>query len=446
MSTSDVTASGGFHLPPTITRTLPNGVRVYAMEYHELPLVDFGVIIGSGAAQDPKGREGLADLVSDLLRKGTTTRSAREIADAIDFVGGSLDAGADQDGTRISAEFMKRDLSLGLDLLADMLMNPAFAPDEVERLKSETIGELQAMKENPGALASRRFIELLYGEHPYGHPTSGWETSVEAITPDDARAFYEAHYKPDNIIFVVVGDFDATQTVDAIGRRLAGWTGKATRAAEVPHPASLKKRSLYLIDKPDSTQSQIRIGALGIQRTDPDYIPAVVANTILGGGFTSRLVEEIRVNRGLSYGVGSRFYALVETGPFVISTFTKSATTRETVQLALDVMEAFRKEGPTPGELDKARKYLKGAFAIGHQSPDSLADALGELAFHNLPLDYYDNYLDRLASLTVEDVKRVAAERFPADRLNIVVLGEAKAVRKDIETLGAVTPAPLTEH
>ncbi len=446
MSTSEITASGGFHLPPTTTTTLPNGVRVYAMEYHELPLVDFQVVVGSGAAQDPKGKEGLADLVSDMLRKGTATRSAQEIADAIDFVGGSLDAGADQDGTRISAEFMKSDLSLGLDLLADMLLEPAFSPAEVERLKSETIGELQAMKENPGALASRRFIELLYGDHPYGHPTSGWETSVSAITAEDVRAFYEAHYKPDNIIVIAVGDFDSARMTQLIGTKLSGWTGKAARAAELPHPAPLKKRSLYLIDKPDSTQSQIRIGALGIQRTDPDYIPAVVANTILGGGFTSRLVEEIRVNRGLSYGVGSRFYAMRETGPFVLSTFTKSATTRETVKVALDVMEAFRRDGPTAEELEKARKYLKGAFAIGHQSPDSLADALSEIAFYNLPLDYYDNYLDRLASLTLEDVKRVAAARFPAEKLDIVVLGEAGAVRKDLDTLGTVTPVPLTEH
>jgi len=446
MSTSNIPAAGGFRLPAVVSRTLSNGVRVYAMEYHELPLVDFQVVIRAGAAQDPKGREGLADLVSDLLRKGTATRSATEIAEAVDFVGGSLDAGADQDGTRISAEFLRKDLDLGLDLLADTVMHPAFAPEEVDRLKSETIGELQAMKENPGALVGRRFIELLYGDHPYGHPTSGWEGSVGAITRDDVRAFYEAHYQPDNVIVVAVGDFEAARMIDVIDRKLSAWTGKAAVAAELPHPAPLRKRTIYLIDKPDSTQSQIRIGALGIRRSDPDYIPVMVANTIMGGGFTSRLVEEIRVNRGLSYGAGSRFYALVESGPFVVNTFTKSATTRETVEVALEVLEGFRKDGPTAEEVDKAGKYLKGAFAIAHQSPDALADVLAEIAFHNLPLDYYDTYLDRLAAVSREDLKRVAASRFPFERLNIVVLGEAAAVRKDLETLGPVTPAPLSEH
>src|SRR5678815_3629556 len=154
---------GGFKLPPSVGRTLGNGMRVYVMEYHELPLVDFEVIVGAGAAHDPPGREGLASLVADLLRKGTTTRSAQEIADAVDFVGGSLGASADQEGTRITAEFLTKDLDLGLDLLLDSLRNPAFASAEIERQKAETISELKASRENPGLLASRRFIEILYG-------------------------------------------------------------------------------------------------------------------------------------------------------------------------------------------------------------------------------------------------------------------------------------------
>ncbi|HZI95487.1 MAG TPA: pitrilysin family protein [Patescibacteria group bacterium] len=439
---------GGFKLPPSVGRTLGNGMRVYVMEYHELPLVDFEVIVGAGAAHDPPGREGLASLVADLLRKGTTTRSAQEIADAVDFVGGSLGASADQEGTRITAEFLTKDLDLGLDLLMDSLRNPAFASAEIERQKAETISELKASRENPGLLASRRFIEILYGGHPYGHPTPGWESTVAPITRDDVAGFYRDNYEPDGIIFIAVGDFKNEEMMAKLEARLTGWKGKTAPRKAVPAPAKLPARAgrtIYLVDKPDATQSQIRIGGLGIRRVDPDYAALQVANTILGGGFTSRLVEEIRVNRGLSYGVSSRFYPMLQTGPFMINTFTKNPTTLETIKVALEVEQKFLKEGPTAEELDKARKYLKGAFAIGHQAPDAMADVLGEIAFYGLSKDYYDTWLDRIAAVTVDDVKRVTA-KFPAEGSILLVLGKAEEIRKDVETLGPVTVVPLSAH
>jgi len=436
---------GAFKLPPYTTKTLSNGAKLYAMEYHELPLVDMAVIVGAGSASDPNGKEGLADLVADLLRKGTPTRSARDIADAVDFVGGSMSASADQDGTHMSAEFLTKDLEMGLDLVTDVLMHPAFTQEEVERQKAETIGELKAARENPGLLASRRFVEQLYRGHPYGHPSSGWESSVEAVTREDVQRFYRDSYTPDNVIFIAVGDFNKEEMLGKLEKRLGGWSGKAAAKKPVPDPAKVKGRAIYLVDKADSTQSQIRFGGLGIRRDDPDYAVLAVANTILGGGFTSRLVEEIRVNRGLSYGVSSRFFALKQRGPFLINTFTKNATTLETVKLALDVHRKFVKEGPTAEEVDKARKYLKGSFAIGHQSPDALADVLGEIAFYGLPRDYYDTWLDRIAAVTVEDVKRVAA-KFPLDDSILLVLGQASAIRKELETLGPVTSVPLSEH
>lgn len=438
-------ASGGFKLPPFQSKTLKNGARIYVMEYHELPLVDFEVTLGAGSAQDPQGREGLADLVANLLRKGTSTRSARDIADSVDFVGGSLNASADQDGTRVTAEFLTRDVDLGLDLLVDTLMHPAFAPEEVDRQKKETINELRASRENPGLLASRRFIEILYGNHPYGHPTPGWESTVAAATRDDITRFYRDHYTPDNAIFIAVGDFKNEAMIAKLEAKLSGWTGKAAAKKPVPEPAVGQRGAIYLIDKPDATQSQIRIGGLGIRRVDPDYAALQVANTILGGGFTSRLVDEIRVNRGLSYSVSSRFYPMLQQGPFMINTFTKNATTLETVKVTLDVERNYVKEGPTPEEVEKAGKYLKGTFAIAHQSPDAMAGVLGEIAFYGLPRDYYDTWLDKIGAVTVADVKRVTA-RFPNERPVLLVLGKAEEIKKDLDTLGPVTLVPLAEH
>lgn len=434
--------TGKFRLPPSEGFTLANGMRVLAMETRGLPLVDFDLIIGSGAAHDPPGREGLADLTADLLRKGTAKRTAFELADAVDFTGGVLGASADQDGTRVSAEFLSSDLDLGLDLLAEIAMGPAFAPDEVERLKGETISELKAVKENPGLIASRRFVNILFSGHPYGHPTPGWESSVAEITREDVRAFYESHYTPGTMILVGAGDFASAEFIAKAEKRFGGWRGSAAMPREVPEPTVRAGRTIYFMDKPDATQSQIRIGGIGLSRTDPQYTSANVANTILGGGFTSRLVEEIRVNRGLSYGVGSRFYPLVKGGAFLINTSTKNQTTRETVEVALDVLGRFRADGVTDEELDKAKRYLRGTFAIGHQTPEAMAESLADIAFYGLPSDYYDTYLDRVTAITKDDVARVAA-RFPYENLVVLVLGKAEEVLKDLEKVGPVTVLPL---
>lgn len=440
-----MTGGGRFRLPPSESVTLDNGMRVLAMETRGLPLVDFDLIVGSGAAHDPAGLEGLADLTADLLRKGTAKRTAVELADAIDFTGGALGASADQDGTRMSAEFLSSDLDLGLDLLAEIAMSPAFATDEVERLKGETISELKAVKENPALIASRRFVNILFSGHPYGHPTPGWESSVAAITREDVRAFYASHYTPATMILVGAGDFTSAEFIAKARERFGGWRGGAGKPAPVPEPAKPSGRRIYFMDKPDATQSHIRIGGVGLCRTDPQYTQANVANTILGGGFTSRLVEEIRVNRGLSYGVGSRFYPLVRGGAFLINASTKNQTTRETVEVALDVLGRFRAEGVTGEELDKAKRYLRGTFAIGHQTPEAMAESLADIAFYGLPRDYYDTYLDRVTAITQGDVANVAA-RFPFEEMVVLVLGKASEVLGDLEKVGPVTVLPLGVH
>ncbi len=433
----------GFRLPEFASRRLPNGARLYAAEYHALPLVDIEVILPAGGSSDPLGREGLADMVAGLLHKGAGARPARELAEAMDFVGGSLGAAADQDGTRVTAEFLAQDLDLCLELLSDVLIRPGLAEEEVERARAETLAELQAARENPGLMASRRFVERIYPDHPYGHATAGREASVAAITREDVLAFYRSTAVPDRSIVVAVGDFDAAGMLDRMAQRLAPWErgGGAPRAVPPPRPAAARR--IVLVDKPDATQSQIRIGGLGMKRTDKDFVPIHVANTILGGGFTSRLVQEVRVKRGLTYGISSRLYPLVEQGPFLVSTFTKNATTRETIEVTLGLIDAWRREGATADELDKAKRYIRGKFAVGHQAPEALADAMGEIAFYDLPEDYYNNYLDWIDAVTLDDVRRVAALRFPSDQAVILVLGRASEILKDLETLGPVTVEAL---
>ena len=445
MTQSGSAAGGsGFRLPPSLSRTLDNGVRIHVMEFRGLPLVNCNVIIGAGAAHDPKGKEGLADMTASLLRKGTTSRSAMEIASEIDVLGATLDAVADPDATQVKSEFLARDTDAALNLLVEVVSHPAFSPEELERLRGEKLGALQAVRDDPATLVGRRFLELLYGKHPYGHAVTGWEATVGALTREDVTGFYGRHYVPSRMIVVAVGDFEAPRMLERLAGLFSALPAVKPAGSEepVPEPAAPGARAIYLVDKPESTQSQIRIGGIGIDRRDPDYIPLVVANTILGGGFTSRLVEEIRVNRGLSYGVRSRLLAQVQPGPFVISTFTKNATTLETIKVALAELEKFRRDGVTPEELGKARAYLKGTFAIHNQTGSALADALADIAFHQLPADYYDGYLDKIMAVTLEDVARVA-QRLPFEKLQIVVLGEAKAIRSDLASLGSVKDVPL---
>ena len=432
-----------FRLPDFAARVLPNGARLFAAEYHALPLVDIEVILGAGASVDPPGREGLADMVAGLLHKGAAARSAHELAEAVDFVGGSLGAAADQDGTRVTAEFLIQDLDLCLELLSDVLIRPGLAEEEVARARTETLAELQAARENPSLMASRRFVELLYAGHPYGHATAGRESSVAAITRQDVVSFYKSVCTPERAIVVAVGDFKAGEMLDRLERRLGPWEGRAAAKAVLPRPAPPAGRRILLVDKPDATQSQIRIGGLGMRRTDPDFVPIHVANTILGGGFTSRLVQEVRVRRGLTYGISSRLYPLVEQGPFLVSTFTKNATTGETLEVALGLMDAWRREGATAEELDKAKRYIRGKFAVGHQAPEAMADAMGEIAFYDLPAHYYNEYLDWIEAVTLDDVRRVAATRFPSGEPAILVLGRAAEVLGQLEKLGPVTVEAL---
>lgn len=437
-------ASGRFVLPPALRRTMPSGLRLIAMEYHKLPLVYLDVVIGSGAARDPAGKEGVASLTAHLLRKGAAGRSAQEIARSVDFAGGSLSAAAERDGSRVTAEFLVKDLDLALTLLTDVLMRPTLADQETERLKGEIIGELMALRENPGPLASRRIMEVLYRDHPYGHAAPGSESTVASLSAEDPRRYHAAHYVPENSFVVAVGDFDAGDMLDRLEASFSTWPSSGWVAPEpVPGPSAPEGRLVYLVDKPDATQSQIRIGGIGIRRTDPDHVPVQVANTILGGGFTSRLVQEIRVKRGLSYGASSRFYPMRREGPFIIGTFSKNETTIDAVRVSLDVLGTFRKDGATFEELDKALRYMKGTFALEHQSPESLADALTDIAFHGLPEDYYDGYLDRIDAVGLDDVARAAREKFPFERAVVLVLGRAESILKDLETLGPVTVVPI---
>ena len=428
-------------LPPVTRATLDNGLRVLVAEYHELPLVEVYMIVGAGAAQDPPGREGVAALTAGALTKGAGRLSADELARAIESLGGRIDATAGTDGTIVTAEFLSKDFPAGLDLLQRVLLDPAFARDEVRRARDEQQAGIVAALEDTSAVAEKCFAGFLYGTHPYGRPIEGRRETVAKLGRGDVTAFYDRWYRPNDTILVFVGDVTASDAVGRLREAFGSWRARpdaiATRAAP---PAALTARKILLVDKPDATQTQIRFGNIAIARSDPRYIPAVVANTILGGGFTSKLIEELRVKRSLTYAAWSQFAARLTGGDFRVGTFTKGPTTAETLALAIQVMGDFRGQPPEPAALEKAKAYLRGQFPLRVESPDALAGRLAEIEFNALPQDELTTYRARVAAVTGTDVAQVSAALMPTpETVAIVVVGKAAEIRDGlVAKFGAV--------
>lgn len=427
-------------LPPVTRATLKNGLTVVVMANDRLPLVDFLVQVKAGSVNDPPGKEGLADLTSGLLTQGAGARSAQQIAEAIAFVGGSLESDAAEERISVSCEVLKKDFGVGLELLRDVVVQPAFPAEEFARKKDEALGAIASTGDDPGEVADRELLPFLLGTHALGHPVLGWEASVKSLTRDDVLAFHRREFTPDNAMIAVVGDVEPKAVVAALEEAFKDWKPAGEpRPAPYPPLAGAGKRELLLVARPEATQSQIRLACPGVARNHPDYFTILVANTILGGGFTSRLVNEIRVVQGLTYSIGSRFRMQKNAGEFVVTTFTKNETLRKTIDETVAVIQRLKSEGPTEDELDKARRYLAGQFPLGLQAPDALAAQLLNVEFYGLGPDYLSTFTDRVNAVTMADCRRALKAYFCTDELKILVVTNPDTGRKALEGLGTLT-------
>lgn len=430
--------TAAFKLPPITVRTLPNGLTVLAAEYHELPLVVFHLLVQGGAAFDPAGKEGVAELTADLIRQGTAHRTAEELAREIEFLGGSIGGDAGYDFSTVSAEFLRKDLDHGLELFADVALHPAFRPDEFRRVQGLTLAEIVASRENPSSIADRCFQAYLYGRHPYGHPTEGTEASVHRMTTADARAFYDHHYGPQGSILVMIGDAKADELVARAEQAFGTWHSAATPPPALPVATAVQGRKVLLVDKPDATQSHIRVGNVAIARTDPVYVPAVVTATVLGGGFGSRLIDELRVKRSLTYGAWSYFITHRAPGDFRAATFTKVATTGEALNLTLDLLKQFAASGATAEELSRAQHLLGGQYPLQLETPNALAAKLAELTAYGVPRTDLEENPKRIVAVSLDDVRSVAGRWVAPDNAAVVVVGPAATIGPQIAALGPV--------
>jgi zinc protease len=436
-------------LPPITRRTLRNGLRVVVAEVVGVPLVSLSLVIGAGAAQDPAGEDGLAALVGGALRRGTTRLDAPEFSAALDLLAGELTVEVGHEATTVRAEFLSRDARAGLDLVAEMVREPGFRRGEIAREREEMLAAIVARAEDQDAVASVCYAAFLYRGHPFGRPVDGRPSTLADLGRREVAHFHGQYYRANNAILAAVADLPAERLLDAIGGSFGGWTTGAPPPARVADPRALATRRILVVDDPGAAQAHVRIGNVAIARNDPQYLEAEVTNTAFGGGFTSRLLQALRVERSLTYSAWSAFVARRARGDFRIETSTKVATAGDTVRLVLDELDRLRAAPPDAKETARAAAYLRGQFPFRLESPGALARRLAELEWFGLGLDEIGRFRSRVGRVRPADLAGIIARAVPpADRVAVVVVGPAKDVVPALGGLGPVevtTPADCVE-
>jgi zinc protease len=400
-----------------------NGMTVLVLEQHFLPIIEIHALIKSGSAQDPPEKAGLANLTASLLEEGTATRSSKQLAEQIDFVGGSLEVSASEDFTTAAARVLKKDAELGFTLLADILLHPAFPRQEFDRVRSQILGEIISDNDDPGHVAMKAFNQLVFHNHPYRWPVNGTEETLSKVTLADVQSFYAKEYLPNQVILVVVGDITVEQATALVETHLGAWKKGLSPSRTVKKPGAIDKKILRLIEK-DLTQSTIVLGHSGISRTNPDFYAVTVMNHILGaGGFSSRLMDSIRDKQGLAYGIMSHYEARAMPGPFWVNLQTKTETTNQAINGVLAEIKAMREAPVTDQELAEAKSFLMGSFPLRLDSTAKLARMLAQVEFFGLGFEYFNQYPKWIERVTKEDVQRVAKQYLNPQHYALVVVG-----------------------
>jgi len=424
-------------LPEIHEVKLANGATLVVACRPGVPLAAARLFVRAGSALDPPSRFGLAHIVSAVARRGAGRRSGESIDELVESLGADLGGDAEEDATVFGLSAPAEVLPRLLTVLVDVVAAPAFPPAEFERLRRRELASLAHDSDEPGTLADRATLSAAYGDHPYGHAVEGRTRDLLRMRRSDVLAFHRRWYGPAQATLVIVGPLDPEETLKVAGERLGRWKAAAEAPPETK-PAVTGARQVVLVDKPDATQTQIRISGVAIPRASPDYFAATVANTILGGGFTSRLVEAIRVNRGLSYGVRSRFAMNRSAGLFAFSSFTKNETTAELIEVALGEMDRFCDEGPTAEEVARAASYLSGLFPLSLETHEQWAERLCDVRIYGYGLDEIRDYRERVRAVGAEAVKDVARRHLPLQRGLILAVGPAKQVASQLERFGPV--------
>jgi zinc protease len=421
--------------PPYEIRKLPNGLQVVLVSHQEQPSVSVRMIVRAGAAQDPKGKMGVAMLTATLLDQGAGKRTAEQIADAIDFVGGILTTGAGTDLTYISAVVLKDSLPLALELISDVVRRPTFAQQELDRQRQQALSGMKVSAEDPEAVANQVIDRLIYGFHPYGLPGNGTVESLSSITRGDVADFHKQYYVPNNALIAVVGDVNPDEAMAGLTKAFGDWAQGTVPTFQPVDPPQPTKR-VIVVDKPDAVQTEIRIGQIGIPRRHADFLAMDQAVKILGGEGANRLQQVLRSQRGLTYGASADLETYKTTGGIVAETDTRTDATAEVLRLAVDEFYKLQRERVYEGELEGAQAYLAGHFPLTIETPDAIATQVLNQLFYELPLEELQTYPERVRSVSPDDVQRIARNYLRPDRLAVVLVGNAEGFMKDLKGVG----------
>jgi predicted Zn-dependent peptidase len=421
--------------PPITTRELANGLKIVVIEQHELPLVDVLLQVRTGGEADPAGKMGTAALVAAMLTEGTSSRTALQIADQAAYLGVELTATSGWEQSSVSLHSPTAQLDSALALFSDVALHPNFPSADLERVRKVRLTALQQVRDRGPAIADRAFASAVFGsQHPYGRPLAGTEGSLASISRDDIQRFFTAYFRPNNATLLVVGDV-RPDDVERRARELFGAWAKATVPSVATSTASSAAAvTVVLVDKPGAAQSSFRIGGIGAPRSTTDYFPLQVMNTILGGAFTSRLMQNLRETHGYTYGAGSGFGLRRSAGPFTASAEVVTAKTDSALIEFTKELRAIRDTVPTD-ELAKAKRYLQLGLPGNFETTGGIASEFVPLLAYGIPLDFYASAVQNYGAVTQADVQRVARQYIDPNKLTIVIVGDRKVIEPGIRAL-----------
>ncbi|MGQ3685996.1 MAG: M16 family metallopeptidase [Candidatus Loosdrechtia sp.] len=429
-------------VPPKVERVvLENGMIVYILEDHSLPLFDLVARIRTGAVYEPPEKEGLANLAGHVMRSGgTVSMSADTINEELEFIAASVETSIDRESGTAALSVLKKDIDKGLNIFADILMNPAFPEDKIRMRKDEVIEAIRRENDHPSQIARREFRRIIYdASHPYGRKVEGTLETIERITRDDMVAFHKKYFYPNNIILGISGDFDKEEIIKKLTKVFAGWERKEIQFPEVSKIVRQYERSVYYVHR-DINQSNIMMGHLGIHRRNPDYFPVMMMNFILGGGsFKSRILSRIRSDEGLAYSASSVFQTAQDIGIFFVSCQTKLESTNRAISIALEELDKMRRMPVDAEELSQAKETFMNQFIFRFITSASIVRQKVDIEYEGLPLNYLETYLDSVKAITREDIQRVAREYLQPDGIKILVVGNKEKFDKPLDNFGKVT-------
>ncbi len=434
-----------YQLPPYEKFKLSNGLMVYIMEKHEVPVISMEFVLPAAAINDGD-KAGLASLTVSCLKCGTKNYTKKEIEQQFDFLGASLNLYSETETAGVGTKFAAKDQDKVLPLVKEILVNPVFSEEEFNKEKKRTLLSLDQAKESPGWVISSYWKKFYYGNNVYGNVVRGTVSSVNSLTAEDAKKFYKTYYRPEGSALAVVGDFNSSQMKAVLTTLFADWkssgSSPVSQAQTVAAPASSR---VLLVNKNDAHETTFMIGSAGVSRHSADYIPLEVVNTFFGGKFTSWLNSELRIKSGLTYGAGSHFEYHRDNGSFLISTHTANKTTKPAIDKALEVINRLHSQTIDEETLTSAKNYMIGMLPPDYQSTNQLAVLLTNMFWYGYNESYINNFESNVKGVTVEKAKEVIAKYFPKDKLQFVLIGKSADIKKIAEKYGPVREVQIKD-